>query len=193
MGLGVQSGWADPTNPTYVPSGSDFLKLYNDIKRLAVRPAGCWLKFDSSLVADYPTWHNCQVSSTVYEVDAEAGTFIGPISGVAATWTIPTTGLYDLSLRERYNGAINGNHGLRVVNAATQITVGDAYSEKPIIAGHPDVHHLFAPGVYLTAGTQLNFQHRYNSFGDPTPLPLDVGAPTPAITIRMVAERDLHA
>lgn len=193
MGLGVQSGWPDPTNPTWVPGGSDFLKLFNNDKRLAVRPAGKWVRYDTTLVSDYPTWHNCQVSSTTYEVDAESGHFVGTITGVADTFTIPTTGLYDLYVQERFQGAVNGNHGLRVVNASTQVTFDDAYSEMAIIPLHVQVHRLFVPGVYLTSGTTVNFQHRYNGFGDVTPLPLQTGAPTPTITIRMVAEHDLHA
>ena len=189
MGLGVQSGWSDPTNPTYVPSGSDFLKIYNDIKRIAVRPSGRWVRFDTSLVSDN-NWYNCRVQSEQYDVDAESGQMLGTISGAADTFTIQTTGLYDLAVRERFSGSVNGDHGLRIIVVGNPITLAE--SDVVIVPLHVQTNYCRTI-YYLTAGQQVQFQHKYNGFGDPAPLTLYTTVPYPEVTIHMLAEHDLHA
>jgi hypothetical protein len=50
VGQGVQSGFPDPTDPTYqAQSASDSAqRSYNNIKRIAVRPSGRWLRYDTA-------------------------------------------------------------------------------------------------------------------------------------------------
>jgi hypothetical protein len=108
VGLGVQSGWSDPTNPTYVRQGPTSSRIYNDIKRIAVRPSGRWLRYDTVLTPDN-TWYNCRIYSEQYDVDAETGQMLGTFPGVADTFTIQTTGIYDLAVRERFSGIDSGD------------------------------------------------------------------------------------
>lgn len=188
MGLGVQSGWADPTNPAWSPGGSDFLKIFNDIKRVAVRPSGRWLRYDTLLYPD-KNWYNCRVYLSQYDVDAETGQMVGPIGSVADTFTINTTGIYALACRERFLGGVNGNHGLRITISGGSIL---AESDVPVVPLHLTsnyVHTFF----YLTAGQQIIFQHMYDGYGDSNNLTLYTNIPGPEISIHMLAERDLHS
>lgn len=191
MGLGVQSGWSDPTNPTYVPSGSDFLKIYNDIKRIAVRPAGKWFRYDTTLVGDN-NWYDCRVDAAEYDVDAEAGQIVGTIGATPAnTFNITTTGIWALGVRERYSGTLNGDHSLRifVVGAVAAL----AEQDKVIVPAHVSSNWCYTE-EYLTAGQQIKFQHKYQQFsGGSDTLTLYTTPPKPEIIMRLVQERDLHA
>lgn len=188
MGLGVQSGWADPTDPSYKLSGSDLLKYNNDIKRLAVRPSGRWLRFDTSLISD-GNWYPARVQTEQYDVDAESGQLLGTISGAADTFSINTTGLYDLAIRERFSGLANGDHGLRAT-----IVGGSVLAENDIVIVPLHVQTNYCRTIhYLTAGQQIQFQHKYNGFGDSRDLTLYTTTPTPEVTIHMLGEHDLHA
>jgi hypothetical protein len=63
VGLGVQSGWSQiPTDPTMSVSLRLPQESYNDIKRIAVRPSGRWLRYDTVLTPDN-TWYNCRIYS----------------------------------------------------------------------------------------------------------------------------------
>lgn len=190
MGLGVQSGWADPTNPSYVPSGSDFLKIYNDIKRIAQRPAGKWFRFDTSLVGDN-NWYDCRVSAAEYDVDAEGGQIVGTISGAASTFTAPTTGIYGCGVRERYSGSLNGDHSLQIIVVGA--VAAFAEHTQTIVPAHVQTNWCYTE-KYLTAGQQVKFQHKYQQFsGGSDTLTLYTTPPTPEIIMRLVQERDLHA
>jgi hypothetical protein len=189
VGLGVQSGWVDPTSPSYSLSGSDLLKIFTDIKRLAVRPAGRWLRYDTALVSD-GNWYNCRVASADYDVDAEAGQIVGPIGSTAQTFTATTTGIWALGVRERFAGTVNGLHLLRAVT-----TTGTPLGQNHVVVTAPNLQtNWFYTEKYLTAGTQLNFQHQYNGFSVTTAsMNLYTNDPCPEIIMRLVQERDLHS
>jgi hypothetical protein len=190
MGLGVQSGWSDPTNPSWVPGGSDFLKLFNDVKRLAVRPAGKWTRYDTSLVGDN-NWYDCRVAGIRYDVDAEGGQIVGPITGSASTFNVTTTGIWGLGVRERYSGSLNGDHslGIMVVGAVAPLVE----HTQTIVPAHVQTNWCYTE-EYLTAGQQVKFQHKYQQFsGGSDTLTLYTTPPIPEIIMRLVQERDLHA
>lgn len=189
MGLGVQSGWADPTNPSYVPSGSDFLKIYNDIKRLAVRPAGRWLRYDTALTPDN-TWYNCRVYQAQYDVDAEGGQIVGTISGTADTFNVTTTGIWGMGVRERYSGtALTSVHSLRIIVVGGSILAESDKAVAPLQVTSNWCYTEFS----LTAGQQIQFQHKYQNLSDSSNLTLYTSIPGPEIIMRLVQEHDLHA
>jgi hypothetical protein len=187
VGLGVQSGWSDPTNPNWTPGGSDFLKIFNDIKRLAVRPSGRWLRYDEALTPDN-TWYNCRIYSEQYDVDAETGQMLGSFPGVADTFTIQTTGTYLLTCRERFSGFANGDHSLRAM-----IVDGSVMAESDVVVVPLHVQTNYLHVVHpLTAGQQIVFQHKYNGYTDNRNLTLFTNIPGPEIVIHMLGERALH-
>jgi hypothetical protein len=190
VGQGVQSGWADPTDPTYKLSGSDLLKVYNNIKRIAVRPSGRWLRYDTVLTPDN-TWYNCRVSTENYDADAESGQMLGPISGAADTFAIQTTGIYDLAIRERFSALDSGDHGLRITIGGGGSIIAE--NDVVVVPLHVQTNYCRA-AYYLTAGQTIVFQHKFfTSASSPGNMTLYTSIPGPEITIHMLAERDLHA
>jgi hypothetical protein len=190
VGLGVQSGFPDPTDPNYRPSSSDFLRIFNDIKRIAVRPSGRWLRYDTALTPDN-TWYNCRIYSEQYDVDAESGQLLGTFPGVADTFTIQTTGIYDLAVRERFSALNGGDHGLRITIGGGGSIIAE--NDVVVVPLHVQTNYCRA-AFYLTAGQTIVFQHKYfTSDASPGNMTLYTSIPGPEITIHMLAERDLHS
>jgi hypothetical protein len=173
------------------PVAADMQRIVGDLKALNVRPAGRWLRIDVSLQSDN-NWYNCRVGTSQYDVDAQGGHMQSALFASPGLWVdtfdINTTGLYLLSVRERFAGFVNGNHGLRI-----QIVGSSVLTETlvPVVAEHPQTNHCWTEHA-LTAGQQIQFQHSYNGFGDARDLTLYTDTPTPEIIIRQVQERILH-
>lgn len=191
---GVQSAWPTFTDgPSGVSPGADDCNRWSaGIDTLSGRPKGRWLRYDLSLDPDNQ-WHNCQVIGAQYDYDFQGG-FLCPGAHSAPTvpqadFTINTNGIYRLAVRERLAGPVNGDHSLQVVDQN-----GLAYMEHTItIVPEHVMTNYCVTETFLYAGTILNFQHKYDSFGDNRALTLYTTNPVPEITISMVGEITTHA
>lgn len=191
---GVQSAWPTFTDgPTGVSPGADDCNRWSaGINTLSGRPKGRWLRYDQALLPDNQ-WHNCQVIGAQYDFDFQGG-YLCPgahanPSVPNADFTINTTGVYALGVRERFGSFIDGGlHELQCVGAD-----GTRFMYHSVVTSalHVLTNYCYTETILL-AGTVLNFQHKYNSLGDNRDLTLYVSDPVPEITISMIGEISTH-
>ena len=163
MGAGPSNPWptfsdyVDQNNPGVAPSASDMNRMAGNFKFLTVPPSISLLRYDTSLVADNQ-WHNCRFDTAQWDVDAQGG-FISPDlhngAAVAETFTINTTGLYDLRATERFACGVTGYLWLRVMIVSGSELDRDTV---PFTANNIYTARL-GRRAYLTSGQQIQFQH----------------------------------
>ena len=141
------------------PSADDCNRWSGNQKFFAMPPSLSVLRYDTALVSDNSP-HICRFDTLQWDIDSDGGIMAPDLqtggSGMASTFNINTTGLYDIKARERFSASDTGYMELWVEIVGGSVLDLD---HVPFVAENIYTAELNRR-VYLTAGQQIQFYHK---------------------------------